>query len=128
MHNARRALVLALAAALLGPALRAQAPTAPAASSTNPPALYLGTAWYPEQWPESRWDADLSLMEAAHVRFVRIGEFAWSQLEPSEGHYDLDWLDHAIRAAARHHIAVVIGTPSAAPPAWLTTKSVSYTL
>ena len=122
MHNARRALVLALAAALLGPALRAQAPTAPAASSTNPPALYLGTAWYPEQWPESRWDADLSLMEAAHVRFVRIGEFAWSQLEPSEGHYDLDWLDHAIRAAARHHIAVVIGTPSAAPPAWLTTK------
>jgi hypothetical protein len=21
------------------------------------PPLYLGTAWYPEQWPESRWDA-----------------------------------------------------------------------
>jgi beta-galactosidase len=61
-------------------------------------------------------------MEAAHIRFVRVGEFAWSQLEPSEGHYDLDWLDRAIRAAARHHIAVVIGTPSAAPPAWLTTK------
>jgi beta-galactosidase len=61
-------------------------------------------------------------MEAAHIRFVRIGEFAWSKLEPSEGHYDLDWLQRAIRAAARHHIAVVIGTPSAAPPAWLTTK------
>ncbi len=103
---------------LFGPALRAQAPPPP----PTPPALYLGTAWYPEQWPESRWDADLSLMEAAHVRFVRIGEFAWSQLEPSEGHYDLDWLQRAIDAAARHHIAVVIGTPSAAPPAWLTTK------
>jgi beta-galactosidase len=61
-------------------------------------------------------------MQAAHIRFVRVGEFAWSRFEPSEGHYDLDWLDRAIRAAARHNIAVVIGTPSAAPPAWLTTE------
>ena len=124
------------AALLLGPAVcssPAQPAAQPAPSSAQPdatpatpPALYLGTAWYPEQWPPDkypgRWDADLSLMEAAHIRVVRVAEFAWSTLEPSEGRYDLDWLDHAIRAAARHHIAVVIGTPSAAPPAWLTTK------
>ena len=85
-----------------------------------PPALYLGTAWYPEQWPESRWDADLDLMEKAGVRFCRIGEFAWSRMEPSEGHYDFEWLEHAVRAAERHHIQIVLGTPSAAPPAWLT--------
>jgi beta-galactosidase len=122
MNSAARFFALPLAAAvLLAPTLRAQSPKAPPAPTTAP-ALYLGTAWYPEQWPESRWDADLSLMEAAHVRFVRIGEFAWSKLEPSEGHYDLDWLQRAVDAAARHHIAVVIGTPSAAPPAWLTTK------
>ena len=84
------------------------------------PALYLGTAWYPEQWPEARWDADLALMEKAGIRFARIGEFAWSRMEPTEGHYDLDWLEHAVRAAERHHIAIVLGTPSAAPPAWLT--------
>jgi beta-galactosidase len=124
MNSAARFRVLTLAlpvvaAALFTPTIRAQSPTPPPSAA---PALYLGTAWYPEQWPESRWDADLSLMEAAHVRFVRIGEFAWSKLEPSEGHYDLDWLDRSIRAAERHHIAVVIGTPSAAPPAWLTTK------
>ncbi len=59
--------------------------------------LYLGTAWYPEQWPESRWDADLTLMEKAHIRFVRITEFAWSTMEPSEGHYDLDWVERAVR-------------------------------
>jgi beta-galactosidase len=86
------------------------------------PSLLLGAAWYPEQWPESRWDADLSLMEAAHIHFVRIGEFAWSSMEPHEGEYKFDWLDHAVRAAERHHIAVVIGTPSAAPPAWLTSR------
>jgi beta-galactosidase len=82
--------------------------------------LYLGTAWYPEQWPESRWDADLTLMEKAHIHFVRITEFAWSTMEPSEGHYDLDWVERAVRMADKHHIAVVLGTPSAAPPAWLT--------
>jgi beta-galactosidase len=92
------------------------------AQTAAPPPLYLGTAWYPEQWPESRWDADLSLMEAAGIRFARIGEFAWSRMEPSEGHYDLDWLAHAVRAAEKHHIAIVLGTPSAAPPAWLTGK------
>jgi beta-galactosidase len=43
-------------------------------------------------------------------------------MEPSEGNFQLDWLEHAIRAAERHHIAVVLGTPSAAPPAWLTQK------
>jgi beta-galactosidase len=123
--NFRRPLILSLAVVLfLAPAVHSVA-AAPAATqaplaAATPPALYLGTAWYPEQWPESRWDADLALMQAAHIRFVRIGEFAWSRLEPSEGHYDLDWLDRAIRAAERHSVAVVIGTPSAAPPAWLT--------
>jgi len=85
-------------------------------------ALALGAAWYPEQWPESRWDADLSLMEQAHINFVRVGEFAWSTIEPHEGEFHLEWLEHAVRAAERHHIAVVMGTPSAAPPAWLTQK------
>jgi beta-galactosidase len=82
----------------------------------------LGAAWYPEQWPESRWEADLALMEAAHINFVRVAEFAWSTMEPKEGDYQMDWLDRAVRAAEKHHIAVVLGTPSAAPPAWLTQK------
>ena len=89
---------------------------------TDAPPLSLGTAWYPEQWPESRWDADLALMEKAHVTFVRVTEFAWSALEPSEGNFQMDWVDHAIRAAERHHIQVILGTPGAAPPAWLTQK------
>ncbi|QHN02993.1 beta-galactosidase [Granulicella sp. WH15] len=89
---------------------------------TSPQPLRFGTAWYPEQWPEERWEADLQLMEAAHMNVVRVAEFAWSTMEPSEGHFDFTWLDHAITLAAKHHIAVVLGTPTAAPPAWLTTK------
>src|ERR1700677_1503716 len=59
----------------------------------SPQSLRLGAPWYPEEWPEAQWDADLTLMEQAHMNVVRIGEFAWSTLEPSEGHYDLDWMD-----------------------------------
>ncbi|HVU45017.1 MAG TPA: beta-galactosidase [Terracidiphilus sp.] len=91
-----------------------------AQSAGAAPSLLLGAAWYPEQWPESRWDADLQLMEDAHLHVVRVGEFAWSTLEPSEGRFDLDWLARAIRLAEKHRIAVVIGTPTDAPPAWLT--------
>ena len=56
------------------------------------------------------------------MHFARVGEFAWSTMEPSEGNFQLDWLEHAIRLAEKHHIAIVIGTPTAAPPAWLTQK------
>lgn len=86
------------------------------------PGLFLGTAWYPEQWPESRWDTDLGLMQQAHIRFVRVAEFAWSTMEPADGQFQLDWLERAINLARRHNIYVVLGTPTAAPPAWLTKK------
>ena len=61
-------------------------------------------------------------MQDAHLHVVRVGEFAWSRLEPSEGQYDLDWLERAIDLAGKHGIYTVLGTPTATPPAWLTTK------
>jgi beta-galactosidase len=92
------------------------------AASNNSAPLRLGTAWYPEQWPEDRWEKDLQLMQDAHMTVVRVGEFAWSTMEPSEGKFEFEWLDRAIALAAKHHIAIVLGTPTAAPPAWLTSK------
>jgi beta-galactosidase len=86
------------------------------------PAILLGVAWYPEQWPPAAWERDLSLMEDAGVRMVRIGEFAWSSMEPREGEFDLDWIARAIEQAARHSMVTVLGTPTDAPPAWLTQK------
>jgi beta-galactosidase len=85
-------------------------------------AILMGTAWYPEQWPELRWEEDLRMMEGAGLKVVRIGEFAWSRMEPEEGRFDFAWLDRAISAAAKHHIVAVVGTPTATPPAWLTQK------
>ena len=112
-------LILSSAASAQSPAPR-HAPIPTQIPSQN--AILMGAAWYPEQWPESRWEEDLRLMEAANLKVVRIAEFAWSRMEPSEGHYDFDWLERAINLAAKHHIVSVLGTPTATPPAWLTQK------
>lgn len=79
----------------------------------------LGVAYYPEQWPRERWETDARLMADAGLSVVRIGEFAWSELEPSAGEFDFAWLDDAIDVLAAHGLTVVLGTPTAAPPAWL---------
>ncbi len=111
-----------LALLALAMCVSAAAQKSPSTAAPAPPPILLGTAWYPEQWPESRWPADLDLMQKAGIRFVRVGEFAWSTMEPSEGDYQFDWLERAIDEAGKRGIYTVLGTPTAAPPAWLTQK------
>jgi beta-galactosidase len=82
--------------------------------------MYFGCAWYPEHWDKSRWAEDLRLMREAHMNVVRLGEFAWSRLEPREGRFELDWLEAAVNLAGAEGLKSVVGTPTAAPPAWLT--------
>jgi beta-galactosidase len=82
--------------------------------------LHLGASYYPEHWPEERWAEDIRLMHEAGMTVARLGEFAWSSLEPSAEEFRLDWLERAISQLASAGIASVIGTPTAGPPAWLT--------
>lgn len=82
----------------------------------------LGVCYYPEQWPESRWPEDAAMMKAIGLTYVRIGEFAWSRLEPAPGVYEFDWLKRAIDILHCAGLEVVLGTPTAAPPKWLVDK------
>lgn len=84
--------------------------------------LDFGAAYYPEHWPESDGPRDIELMRAAGFTVVRMAEFAWSTLEPEEGRYDFGWLDRAIDLCSAAGIVTVLGTPTAAPPAWLTQR------
>jgi beta-galactosidase len=79
----------------------------------------LGVAYYPEQWPRERWVTDARLMAEAGLSVVRIGEFAWVELEPSAATFEFGWLDDAIEILAANELTVMLGTPTAAPPAWL---------
>lgn len=103
-------------------ALPAVGSTAEATAPRSIPPLMYGSAWYPEQWPEEEWDADLKRMQEARMNMVRIGEFAWSSLEPAEGRYEFDWMERAVEAAARRGMVTILGTPTDTPPAWMTTK------
>ena len=58
-------------------------------------------------------------MRDMSISFVRIGEFAWSKLEPKRGAYDFAWLDRAIDVLGKAGLKVVLGTPTATPPKWL---------
>ena len=82
--------------------------------------LHLGAAYYPEQWPEERWKEDVRLMREAGFTVARMGEFAWSTFEPYEENFYFEWLDRAIALLGEAGIDSVLGTPTAAPPAWLT--------
>jgi len=81
-----------------------------------------GVCYYPEQWPESYWEDDARRMQECGVNTVRMGEFGWALMEPREGHYDFSLFDRAIATMGRHGIKTIFGTPTAAPPKWLTQK------
>jgi beta-galactosidase len=48
-------------------------------------------------------------MQAAGVNCVRMGEFGWSIIEPSEGHFQFETFDNAIDILAEHGIRTILG-------------------
>ncbi|MCU6481703.1 beta-galactosidase [Arthrobacter sp. A2-55] len=96
--------------------------TAPAAWPQRPAGLCYGGDYNPEQWPRGEWAEDIALMKAAGINLVSIGIFSWVLLEPREGEYDFEWLDHLFDLLVEAGISVDLGTPTAAPPAWFWKK------
>jgi len=84
--------------------------------------LLLGADYYPDQTPEKLWEEDAKMMAEAGLTNVRVAEFAWGLLEPAEGKFEFAWLNRAVDILHKQGIAVILGTPSAAPPPWLSMK------
>ena len=82
----------------------------------------IGVCYYPEHWPESQWADDARQMRALGISHVRIGEFAWANIEPADGQYAWDWLDRAVDSLANAGLTIIMGTPTACPPRWLVDK------
>ncbi|MEX3007166.1 beta-galactosidase [Hoeflea sp. TYP-13] len=79
----------------------------------------IGVCYYPEHWPETVWKDDAQRMAALGISYVRIGEFAWSRLEPARGDLRFDWLARAIDILHEAGLKIILGTPTATPPKWL---------
>jgi beta-galactosidase len=80
---------------------------------------FMGSAYYPEDWPEDQIEYDIFMMKKAGLTCARIGEFAWHKMEPERGKYNFNWLHNVVDRLAKAGISVVIGTPTATPPIWL---------
>lgn len=81
-----------------------------------------GVYYYPEAWSPDQWDRDFKKMADMGFEFTHFAEFAWAQIEPTEGVYDFKWLDRAVELAVKNNLKVIMCTPSATPPVWLTRK------
>ena len=123
--NRRDFLASSAAAIAMGPAgkhLQALSAGFPQSSAPGEHPLLFGVDYYPDQTPEHLWEQDAEQMAAAGITNVRMAEFAWALMEPQENTWDFDWLLRSIDILHRHGISVILGTPSAAPPPWLSQK------
>ena len=82
----------------------------------------MGIYYYPEHWSPSDWDRDLKRISGLGFEFIHIAEFAWIDLEPEEGKYNFEWLDNVVTLAAKYHLKVILGTPTAIMPVWMGIK------
>lgn len=90
-----------------------------------PGTLFHGADYNPEQWffdPKVVEEEDPRLMLATHSNVMSIGMFSWSMLEPSEGRYELDYMEEIIDRLYDHGIYTFLSTPSGARPAWMSKK------
>ncbi|CAM3190664.1 beta-galactosidase [Paenibacillus lupini] len=84
--------------------------------------LTLGVCYYPEHWPEELWEDDFHRMQEMNISVIRMAEFAWAMLEPEEGVFDFSFFTRVMDLAHQYGLKVILGTPTATPPAWLTHK------
>lgn len=121
----RRTFLTSSVAALGAAGLRFPLPLRAWANYAGSPAreqLLLGVDYYPDQTPETLWEEDARMMAETGITNVRIAEFAWALMQPSEAKFDFGWLHRSVSVLHKHNLAVILGTPSAAPPPWLTAR------
>lgn len=78
-----------------------------------------GVDYYPEQWERERRARDVERMAAMGFESARMMEFAWAVVEPEPGRFDFSLFDEVLGFLEGRGMKAVLGTPTAAPPAWI---------
>lgn len=90
----------------------------------NQTGFIYGGDYNPEQWLDTPeiLKQDIEYMKAAHINEVTLGVFSWSTLEPQDDVYRFDWLKQILDNLYENGISVILSTPSAARPKWLSDR------
>ena len=81
--------------------------------------IAFGGDYNPDQWSEETLDEDIRLMVQAGVNTVALAIFSWDKIEPREGEFTFEWLDHVIDKLGAAGIAVDLASATATAPLWL---------
>lgn len=83
-----------------------------------------GADYNPEQWLHLPHviEEDYKLMKLANCNVMTVNVFGWSTLEPKEGIYDFEWLDHILDNLYKNGMYAIVATPSGGRPNWLAKK------
>ncbi len=84
--------------------------------------IIYGGDYNPDQWEEETMRRDMEYFHRARINTVVLPVFAWAKLEPSEGVYEFDWLDHILDVLDENGIHYILATPTVAQPAWMSLK------
>jgi beta-galactosidase len=84
--------------------------------------IAFGCDYNPEQWDRATWLEDVALMREAGVTLVAINIFGWASLQGPDGVLRFDDLDEILELLHSAGIKVNLGTGTASPPPWLTTR------
>ncbi|WP_338541493.1 beta-galactosidase [Paenibacillus tundrae] len=92
--------------------------------SSKLPAFMHGADYNPDQWLHDPqiFEEDIRLMKLANCNVMAIGIFAWAALEPEEGQFNFEWMDHVLDTFAKNDIYAWLATPTGARPAWMAQK------
>lgn len=81
--------------------------------------MLYGGDYNPEQWPKEIWLEDMQIFNDAKMNSATINVFAWALLQPDESTYDFTMLDEIVEMLVKHNYQIVMGTSTAALPAWM---------
>ncbi|MBI5699953.1 beta-galactosidase [Candidatus Saganbacteria bacterium] len=81
-----------------------------------------GVTFYPDLYPRETWDREFAEIKKTGFEIVRFAEMAWDWIEPKEGDWEFEALDHALTLCQEHRLKVLLGVPVAQAPQWLVKK------
>lgn len=86
------------------------------------PFIWHGGDYNPEQWPPEMVDEDVASMRQCHFNVATVGVFSWVALQPEEGRWNFEWLDTIFEKLSAGGRKIVLATPTAAQPAWMSQR------
>jgi len=81
-----------------------------------------GGDYNPNQWEKEVWKEDMRIFKDAAINSATINVFSWAKIQPSEEVYYFDELDEIIEMLTKGNYDIVLGTSTAALPAWMFKK------